>query len=227
MSKKKIVTLCAFFMKFMLPRYETILILPLVICNICISCNSKLENFSYDIPVVNAEQIQEIVDSSSCRYSVFCTYSKYCDFCQQDFPNVFQYCTTLPVDFYILFHVRERDSLYIYSSMKEIQKLDSSFNNFVVLSDSLYDEPYRNMSNKKGIFVIYGGPIEGNKYINFCDNYIPEGFNRDCITPKLIMYEKNKGIVFVNEYDSIYDTCLSNKQKMILDSITACVNILD
>ena len=184
----------------------------------CISC-SKSGRVSYDIPVVDAQQIQELADSSSYNYSIFCTYSKYCDFCQQDFPKVFQYCTTLPVDFYILFHVRATDSLYIYSCIKKIQKLDSSFNNFVILSDSLYDLQYRNLSNKKGIFVIYGGPIEGNKYINFCDKYIPDDFNQDAITPKLIMYKKNQGIVFVNEYDSIENTCLPRKQKLTLDSL--------
>lgn len=190
-----------------------------ILITICMACSNNVEKISYDIPVVDAQQIQELVDSSSYNHSIFCTYSKYCDFCQQDFPKIFQYCTTLPVDFCILFHVRATDSSYIYSCIKEIQQLDSSFNNFVILSDSLYDLQYRNIDNKKGIFKIYGGPIEGNKYINFCDKYIPDGFNRDCISPKLIMYKKNQGIVFVNEYDSIEDTCLSLKQKADIDSI--------
>lgn len=197
----------------------------LVVSIICIACNSNPERISYDIPTVDASLMQEIADSSSYEYTAFTTYSKYCDFCQEDFPKVFAFCKTLPIDLYVLFIVRANDSSYIYSCMKEIQKLDTAFSNFVLLSDSLYDEPYRNISNQKGIFKIYGGPVEGNKYINFCDKYIPDGFNRDCIAPKLIMYKKNQGIVFVNDYDSIEDTCLPSMQKMLLDSIMTSTNL--
>ena len=78
-------------------------ILLLVVSIICIACNSHPERISYDIPTVDASIMQEIADSSSYEYTAFTTYSKYCDFCQEDFPKVFAFCKTLPIDLYVLF----------------------------------------------------------------------------------------------------------------------------
>ena len=166
-----------------------------------VSCSSKQEtHISYNIPELNAEELQQMADTSAAEFTMYCTYSKYCDFCKEEFPKVFRYCKSLPIHFNVLFQVRATDSTYIYMCMKEIQKLDSSFNNFVVLSDSLYDEQYRHIE-QKGLCKHYGGTVEGNKYVNYVEKYIPDQFNHECATPKLILYKKNEGIVFVNRFE--------------------------
>ena len=182
------------------------------------SCSSsKVRYVSYNIPELNAEELQQLADSNEQEYTMFCTYSKYCDFCEEEFPKVFRYCTHLPIHFYVLFQVRATDSIYIYTCMKDIQKLDSSFCDFVVLSDSLYDEQYRHIE-QRGLFRHYGGSVEGNKYINYVEKYIPTQFNHECATPKLILYKKNGGIVFVNNFEMengvMTSLSLSDKAKL-------------
>lgn len=183
-----------------------------------VSCSSsKVRYVSYNIPELNAEELQQLADSNEQEYTMFCTYSKYCDFCEEEFPKVFRYCTHLPIHFYVLFQVRATDSIYIYTCMKDIQKLDSSFCDFVVLSDSLYDEQYRHIE-QRGLFRHYGGTVEGNKYINYVEKYIPTRFNHECATPKLILYKKNGGIVFVNNFEMengvMTSLSLSDKAKL-------------
>lgn len=176
------------------------------------SCNSPETYNSYCIPELTGEELQQLADSNELEYTMFCTYSHYCDFCREEFPKVFHFCDSLPIHFYVLFPVRATDSAYIYNSMKEIQALDSTFNHFVVLSDSLYDEQYRHRITKdidkqykqieqKSRFGYYRGTIEGNKYINYIEKYIPTRFSHECSSPKLILYKKNDGIVFVNRFE--------------------------
>lgn len=184
-----------------------------------LSCSTKEKHFTYTIPNLEAEELQYVADTNKLEYTMFCTYSYYCDFCREEFPKVFQFCDSLPMNFYVLFHVRTTDSTYIYTCMKEIQKLDSSFNNFVILSDSLYDEQYRHVE-QKGLFRHYGGTIEGNKFINYIDNYIPKRFSHEYSTPKLILYKKGEGIVFVNRFEiDGEETSLSNADKWELEDI--------
>ncbi len=191
-----------------------------ILCTICLlSCSSEEKHVTYAVPELNAEELQQLAETSELDYTMFCTYSKYCDYCQKEFPKVFQFCNSLPIHFYVLFHVRATDSTYIYMCMKEIQKLDSSFNNFIILSDSLYDEKYRHIV-QKGLFVHYGGPVEGNKYINYIEKYIPKRFNHECSTPKLILYKKGEGIVFVNRFEiDGEETSLSAADKWELEDI--------
>ena len=191
------------------------------------ACSSKkVHSVSYDVPELNAEELQQLADSNEQEYTMYCTYSKYCDFCKEEFPIVFRYCTSLPIHFYVLFQVRATDSTYIYACMKDIQRLDSSFNNFVVLSDSLYDEQFRHIESNKGLFRHYGGTVEGNKYVNYVTNYIPDQFNHECATPKLILYRKNEGIVFVNNFDTENGvlTSLSSSDRAELERIVYCNN---
>ena len=185
------------------------------------ACSSEKKHVSYNIPELDAEQLQQMADTNELDYTMFCTYSYYCDFCQEEFPDVFKFCTSLPIHFNVLFTVRATDSTYIYMCMKEIQKLDSTFNNFVILSDSLYDEQYRHISQTKWIFKRYGGPIEGNKYINYVEKYIPARFSHVCATPKLILYKRNEGIVFVNRFEiDGKETSLSTSDQWELKCIT-------
>lgn len=183
------------------------------------SCNSPETYNSYCIPELTGEELQQLADSNELEYTMFCTYSYYCDFCKEEFPKIYQFCDSLPIHFYVLFHVRATDSAYIYMCMKEIQKLDSSFNNFVILSDSLYDEQYRHVE-QKGLLKYYAGPIEGNKYINYIEKYIPDRFSQVCTTPKLILYKKGEGIAFVNRYEiDGEETSLSNADKWELEDL--------
>lgn len=192
-----------------------------IVVVLLVSCSSsKVRSVSYNIPELNAEELQQLADSNEQEYTMFCTYNKYCDFCEEEFPKVFRYCMHLPIHFYVLFQVRATDSIYIYTCMNEIQKLDSSFCNFVVLSDSLYDEQYRHIE-QRGLFKHYGGTVEGNKYINYVEKYIPSQFNHECATPKLILYKKNGRIVFVNNFEEENGilTSLSSSDKGVLERI--------
>lgn len=185
-----------------------------------VSCTNKQTSVYYSYPTLDANELQEFADSNTYQYTMFCTYNKYCDFCVEEFPKVYKFCKSLPLDFYVLFHVRATDSTYIYSCTRQIQQLDSSFTNFIILSDSLYDEQYRHISSN-GIFKHYGGTIEGNKYYNYVHQYIPDNFDKTCATPKMILYEKDKGIVFVNQFEECDEevTCLSATDKNKLISI--------
>lgn len=187
------------------------------------SCATKTNSVHYCIPEVMPEDLQTITDSSRYQFTMFCTYSHICDFCREDFPKVYTFCKTLPIDFYVLFHVRATDSLYIYDCMEDIKHIDSTFENYLILSDSLYDAKYRNVKSN-GLIKHYGGHIEGNKYCNYVDKYIPQQFDHTCATPKLILYEKNNGIVFVNQYDEQEQTFISSKDKETIKAIVTKEN---
>lgn len=184
-----------------------------------LSCSSEDKYVTYTIPELNAEELQQLADTNELEYTMFCTYSYYCDFSREEFPKVFKFCNSLPIHFYILLTERATDSAYTYLCIKDIQKLDSSFNNFVMLSDSLYDEQYRHIK-KEGFFIPYGGPVEGNKYNNYIGKYIPDRFSHRCSNPKLILYKKGEGIIFVNRFEiDGEETSLSNADKWELEDI--------
>ncbi len=196
------------------------------------SCSVPETHISYCIPELTGEEMQQLADTNDLEYTMFCTYSHYCDFCKEEFPKIFRFCDSLPIQFYVLFPVRAIDSIYIYNNIKEIQAIDSSFHHFAVLSDSLYDVLYRQTKQKdidkqyrkieqKSRFGYYRGTIEGNKYINYIEKYIPARFSHECSSPKLILYKKGEGIVFVNrfEIDNPDLTCLSRSDRWKLKQI--------
>ncbi len=173
----------------------------------CIGSKTEQQKLSYTITSVMPEEIAEIADSGDEEYTAICTYQHMCTFCREDFPRMFFFCDTTPVNFYVLFTVRESDSSYIYESMQAIKEYDAAFDKFLILSDSLY-EPDNRTRKKFIIFKEYGGPIEGQKHIKFVDEYLPAGFDDGCYTPRLFLYKKGEGIVFVTHYDEQEETCL-------------------
>ena len=153
----------------------------------CIGSKTEQQKLSYTITSVMPEEIAAIADSGDEEYTAICTYQHMCTFCREDFPRMFFFCDTTPVNFYVLFTVRESDSSYIYESMQAIKEYDAAFDNFLILSDSLY-EPDNRTRKKFIIFKEYGGPIEGQKHIKFVDEYLPAGFDDGCYTPRLFLY---------------------------------------
>ena len=172
----------------------------------CIGSKTEQQKLSYTITSVMPEEIAAIADSGDEEYTAICTYQHMCTFCREDFPRMFFFCDTTPVNFYVLFTVRESDSSYIYESMQAIKEYDAAFNKFLILSDSLY-EPDNRTRKKFIIFQEYGGPREGQKHIKFVDEYMPAGFDDGCYTPRLFLYKKGEGIVFVTHYDEQEETC--------------------
>ena len=172
----------------------------------CIGSKTEQQKLSYTITSVMPEEITAIADSGDEEYTAICTYQHMCTFCREDFPRMFFFCDTTPVNFYVLFTVRESDSSYIYESMQAIKEYDAAFNKFLILSDSLY-EPDNRTRKKFIIFQEYGGPREGQKHIKFVDEYMPAGFDDGCYTPRLFLYKKGEGIVFVTHYDEQEETC--------------------
>ena len=174
----------------------------------CISCGkTERENISYTITSVMPEDIIHIADSGNAKYTAICTYQHYCTYCREDFPRMFSFCDTMPINFYVLFTARESDSAYVYESIQAIKKYDNSFDNFLILSDSLY-EPDNRTRKKFCIFKEYGGSRESQKHIKYVENYLPAGFDDGCYTPRLFLYKKGEGIVFATHYDELEDTCL-------------------
>lgn len=197
---------------------------PFILIIACIfifftGCNFQSKTIThFSIPEITPEEIQSIADNCPSGNLLVCTYQHYCSYCTDNFPIIYDYCKKLPADFYVLFTVRSNDSLYFDLAVNDIKQVDSTFNHFFILSDSLYDDQYK-VPHKTFILKHYGGTIEGNKYYNYVEKYIPKQFNHDCITPKLILYQRNKGIVFVNEYDSITQSVLSETDKQKLENI--------
>lgn len=185
-------------------------VLYMVLVILAVSCshsNTIEKNISYSVTSVMPEEIATIADSGNAEYTAICTYQYMCTFCREDFPRMFSFCDTLPIDFYVLFTCRVSDSSYIYESMQAIKKYDTSFDRFLILSDSLYDPENRTRKEFR-FFKEYGGPIEGQKYIKYVDSYIPVGFDKGCYTPRLLLYQRGKGIVFASHYDEQEETCL-------------------
>lgn len=176
-----------------------------------VSCSLKKEaqdgQISYSVTSVMPEDIQAIADSCNEEYTAVCSYEHMCAFCREDFPRVFAFCDTMPVNFYVLFVVRECDSVYIHESIQAIKKYDESFDNFLILSDSLFDPENKKRRNFL-FFKEYGGHREGQKYIKYVDNYVPAGFDDGCYTPRLFLYRKRDGLVYVTHYDEQENTCL-------------------
>lgn len=201
-------------------------VLYLVLVILAVSCshsNTIEKNISYSVTSVMPEEIATIADSGNAEYTAICTYQHACPFCREDFPRMFSFCDSLPINFYVLFTGRESDSSYIYESMQAIKKCYPSFDRFLILSDSLYDPEYRTRKDFL-FFRAYGGPREGQKYIKYVENYLPDGFDDGCYTPRLFLYKKNKGIVFVSHYDEQEDTCLPQQDVEQIANIIHQIN---
>lgn len=184
--------------------------LYIILVLLTVSCghsNTTEEKITYSVTSVMPEEIATIADSGKAEYTAICTYQHACSFCREDFPRMFTFCDTMQVNFYVLFTARESDSSYIYESIQAIKKCDPSFDRFLILSDSLY-EPENRTRKDFLFFREYGGPREGQKHIKYVDNYLPVGFDKDCYTPRLLLYQRGKGIVFASHYDEQEDTCL-------------------
>lgn len=174
----------------------------------CINHANDKRNISYSIRSVMPEDIKTFADSNKCEYTAICTYQKMCPLSVKEFPRILDFCDSIALDLYVLFTVRESDSLYIYESIEEIKKHNSTFNNFMILNDSLYDSD--NKVRKKILFKEYGGPREGQKYIKYVDSFLPSHFDNGCYTPRLFLYRKGKGIIFATQYYEDEKTCFSN-----------------
>lgn len=185
----------------------------------CIGRKTERENISYTITSVMPEEIAAIADSGDEEYTAICTYQHLCTFCREDFPRMFSFCDTMPINFYVLLTSRESDSSYIYESMQAIKECNASFDNFLILSDSLY-EPDNRTRKKFFIFKEYGGPRESQKHIKYVENYLPERFEDGCYTPRLFLYKKGEGIVFATHYDEQQETCLPQQDiEQLIDII--------
>lgn len=190
--------------------FLTALVLAVCIGGIFIIKNYSVDetevSITYDsIPTLDAEGLQQFANHSDAEYTMLYCYSALCSWANQSYPFFRSVADKYGFDFVVLLKDRATDSIMTQTSINKLHLLDSSLTRIVMLSDSLYDIEYRYLppvSKRKSMFHAYGGPKEGNKYINYVDNYIPEGFNHDAATPKMILYKKNTGIVFVNEgYD--------------------------
>lgn len=154
------------------------------------------------IPTPDAAGLQQLANQSAAEYTMLYCYSALCSYANQSYPFFKSVADRYGFDFVVMLKDRATDSIMTQISINRLHQLDSTLTNIVMLSDSLYDIEYRYLppvSRRKSMFHAYGGPKEGNKYINYVDNYIPEEFNHDAATPKMILYKKNTGIVFVNE----------------------------
>lgn len=186
-----------------------------IVLILCIGIFFILKNYSVDeseisitfdsIPALDAEGLQQLANQSDAEYTMLYCYSALCSWANQSYPFFKSVADKYDFDFVVLLKDRATDSIMTQISINRLHQLDSSLASIVMLSDSLYDIEYRDLppiSKRKSMFQAYGGPKEGNKYINYVDKYIPTEFNHDAATPKMILYKKNKGIVFVNEgYD--------------------------
>ncbi len=180
-----------------------------MLCSCFNESKKQCTHSPYTVISVMPEDIIDIADSSNTEYTAICTYQYICDLCREEFPIIYNFCDTLPISFFVLFTVRESDSIYICESIQEIRKLNANFNNFLILSDSLYD--IENRKPHKTLFKEYGGPREGQKHIKYVDNYIPDTFDKGCYTPRIFLYKKNQGIVFATKYNEEEETCFSSQ----------------
>ena len=178
------------------------------------------ETFSYDIPELDEQGIYESINQSNHQYTLLYCYNFWCGWCKKKLVSFKDIADNYDMDFCVMLTNRATDSLFVLESKKEIQAIDSTISKFCVLSDSYYETKLRDrtpMYKRKGLFLIYNGRKEGNKYIRFIEQFIPEGFNNDPCTPKMIVIKKNEGIVFVNEGNK--ETLFSEDDRQRLEHV--------
>lgn len=197
-------------------RYLYIFSLSWILISLICCQNKKPDSTGAQVikpQIVDINDIKRIAEQSQNEYTLFFTYQQMCSYCRDSFPNIYNQLSSCPCEKYVIFTVRENDSCYISKSISAIKKIDNNFENFLMLSDSLYDKELRHLKKGKSIFKHYGGPIEGNKYFNFLDSIIPDGYGHEAYTPRIIALDKEGKCVYANTYNDTLESAFSQAEK--------------
>ena len=133
-----------------------------------VACSKKekliIDPFIYTIPQLNTEEIMEYVDKSGEQFMFFYVYD-FCPCSKNYLPNFLEFTNEHNIPSCILFIVRATDEPAIQYMYNEIQSVDSTYKNIVILSDSMYHEKIRHRKQRGPIQ--YTGGDEDSKLETF------------------------------------------------------------
>ena len=118
-----------------------------------------IDPFIYTIPQLNTEEIMEYVDKSGEQFVFFYEYN-FCPCSKRVLPEFLEFTNEYNIPSCILFVVRATDEVAIQYMYNEIQGVDSTYKNIVILSDSMYNEKIRHRK-QSGLIQYYGGDEDG------------------------------------------------------------------